>query len=333
MELVQRLPFNDMKGCVRLTNGLDGTIWIIDNTIVLKTPIEYDTSSRQLTDSPIVEYSQENQESHESIEWEKKVFTLLNTKTSSHFIKSYFDAKEGIFMEYVQGGNLSEYIKTNASMDFVQKFHLVSQLIAVVAELAQLGLTHGDLRPENFLLDSSGHVKCCDFAATVRLGNPYRRIPWPLYTKSVSSDVIIIADEPGKAFSVAIPIYFVVTGHRPYHDKQLHEVVNLFREENYPATDGDDSKPLLPVGEILRKCWHGEYTKITALEADVEAAGRALGIRPSADSGPTLVHEDDLDCRRHHCEAFLRIKGLSSKVCRENASHDYKDAKVHKNQF
>jgi serine/threonine protein kinase len=332
MEPAQRLPFDDMKGCVRLSNGLDGTIWIIDNTIALKTPIEYDVSACQLTDSATVEYSQENQESHESIEWEKKIFTLLNTKTSSHFIKSYFHAKEGIFMEYVQGGNLSEHIKTNAAMDFMQKFHLISQLIAVVAELAQLGLAHGDLRPENFLLDTSGHIKCCDFAATVQLGKPYRRIPWPLYIKPVPSDVIV-ADEPGQAFSIALPIYFVVTGHRPYHDKQLHEAVNLFREENYPATDGDDFKSLLPIGEILRKCWHGEYTKIAALKADVEMAGRALGIRPNADPCFTIFRKDDLQCRRDNCEAFLKRKGLSSEVCRENMRVDYKGAKVYKNQF
>jgi serine/threonine protein kinase len=329
MEPVQRFPFDDMKGCVRLSGGLDGIVWIIDNIIALKTPIEYDISSCQLTDSAIAEYSQENQESHESIEWEKEIFTLLDTKGSSHFIKSYFHAKEGIFMEYVQGRNLSEHIKTNASMDFMQKFHVISQLIAVVAELAQLGLAHGDLRPENFLLDSSGHIKCCDFAATVQLGKPYRRIPWPLYIKPVSSDVII-ADEPGQAFSIALSIYFVVTGHRPYHDKQLHEAVNLFREESYPATDGDDFKSLLPVGEILRKCWHGEYTKITALKADIETAGRALGIRPNADPSLTLFREDDLQCRRHHCEEFLRRKGLScSKITRD----DCKGAKVYKTQF
>ncbi len=128
-----------MKGCVRLSNGLDGIIWTVDNTIALKTPIEYDLSSCQLTGSAIVEYSQENQESYESIEWEK-IFTLLSTKTSSHFIKSYFHAKESSFTEYVQAENLSEHIKRSASMDFIQKFHLISQLIAIIAELAQLDL-------------------------------------------------------------------------------------------------------------------------------------------------------------------------------------------------
>jgi len=141
----------------------------------------------------------------------------------------------------------------------------------------------------------------------------YQRIPWPLYTKPVSNDVII-ADEPGQAFSIALPIYFVAIGHRPYHDKQLHEAEN---QENYPATDGDDFKSLLPVGQILQKCWHGKYTRIAALKADVETAGRALGIRPNADPGPTLFCEDDLQCRRHHCAAFLNRKALISEISRE----------------
>ncbi len=317
MKPVQRLPFSDMKGCVRLSSGLDGTIWVIDNIVALKTPIEYDLSSCQLEDSIAFEYSQDNQESRESIEWEKRIFTFLNTKISSRFIKSYFHVKEGVFMEYIQGGNLSEHIKTK-SIDFIQKFHLIFQLIAVVAELAQLGLAHGDLRPENFLLDSSGHIKCCDFAATVRLGEPYRRLPWPLYVRPVSDDVII-ADEPGQAFSIAHPIYFIVTGHRPYHDKPLHEAVNLFREENYPATNGNEFKSLAPVGEVLRKCWHGEYSKLTALKMDIEAAGRTLGIRSTANSGLTHLCDDDARSRRHHCEAFLRRRRLTTEVCRENS--------------
>jgi hypothetical protein len=54
--------------------------------------------------------------------------------------------------------------------------------------------------------------------ATVQLGNPYRRMLWPLYIKPQATDMII-ADEPGQAFSIAISIYFIVTGHHPYHDR------------------------------------------------------------------------------------------------------------------
>lgn len=309
---MQLLPFNDMRDCIRLTNGLDGTIWIISDTIALKTPIEYDVSFCQLPDSASSEWLQQSQESRESIEWEKNIFAYLNNKGASHLIRSYFHADEGIFMEYIPGGNLHECIKTATSMEFSRKFYLLYQLVAIVAELAELGLAHGDLRPENFLLDSFDYIKCCDFAATVRLGEPYRRIPWPLYIRPASRD-ILVADEPGQAFSIALPIYFIITGHRPYHTKPLHEAVNLFREGIFPATDGGDFKIYYPVGEIIRKCWHGEYPKVSALKLDVENAGRALGIQRHVDPSATspLMGENDLRCRRNDCESFLRGKRLA----------------------
>jgi serine/threonine protein kinase len=320
MEPVSRLPFDDTKDCIRLSSGLDGIIWIIDDTIALKTPIEYDVSPYEPADSDIDGYLRESQESRESIEWEKKMFHFLNNQNSSYFVRSYLHVDEGIFMEYVQGGNLSERIKTDTSMTFTQKFCLVYQLVTIVTELTRLGLAHGDLRPENFLLDASDNVKCCDFAATVQLGKPYRRMPWPLYIKPVSSDVII-ADEPGQAFSIALPIYFVITGHRPHHDKQLYEAVNLFREGKFPTTDGDDFGSLLPVGEIVRKCWHGEYTKMAVLKAEVELAGRVLGIRPGVklDVEPdvTILCEDDLQRRREDCEKFLKRNKPNRGIHRE----------------
>lgn len=313
MEPLQRAPFDDMQDCVRLSSGLDGVIWIINDTTVLKTPIRYDIPSCQPPDSAIVE---ESRESHESIEWEKKVFTFLNTKNSSYFIRSYFHADEGIFMEYVPGENLSTRVKKDATMDYDQKFCFIYQLIMIIVKLAQFGLAHGDVRPENFLLNSSGLIRCCDFAATVRLGKPYRRMPWPLYVKPTSSDTII-ADESGQAFSIAYPIYFVATGHRPYHDKPLPEAVQLFREGKFPPTNDDHFKALLPVGEILRKCWHGEYAKLAALKEDIEMASRLLGIQPNVPSSSSLLCEDDLKRRRDDCEAFLRRK-RSSRIAKVN---------------
>lgn len=277
MEPIQQVPFDSMRDCVRLSSGLDGIIWIIDDSVALKTPIEYDVSSCQLTDSAMDEYLEESRGSHQSIEWEKKIFIFFNTKTSSYFIRSYFHAKEGIFMEYVRGKNLAQRIKSDTTLDYTQKFGFIYQLIAIVSELTELGLAHGDLRPENFLLNSSDQMKCCDFAATVQLGEPYRRLPWPLYVRPTSSDVTI-TDEPGQAFSIAHSIYFVVTGHRPYHDKPLHEAVNLFRKGYFPPTDDGDFKAILPIGKMLQKCWHGEYARIVELKDDVEMAGTVLGI-------------------------------------------------------
>jgi hypothetical protein len=105
--------------------------------------------------------------------------------------------------------------------------------------------------------------------------------------------------------SPALPIYFIVTEHGPHHGKELHEAVNLFRQGQLPTTDSIEFKSLLPVGEIVRKCWWGEYATITALEADVEAPGRVLGTDLHSERSLTVINESEVQCRKQDCESFL----------------------------
>jgi len=50
----------------------------------------------------------------------------------------------------------------------------VRQLVNAEAYLEDLGYIHGDLRPANILLTNEGHLKLCDFDATVRPGERLR---------------------------------------------------------------------------------------------------------------------------------------------------------------
>jgi serine/threonine protein kinase len=74
-------------------------------------------------------------------------------------------------MEYAAGGELFSLMynsRANLAND-VAKFYAVEMLSAVGA-IHSLGFVYRDLRPENVLLDSEGHIKLVDFGNTKNAG-------------------------------------------------------------------------------------------------------------------------------------------------------------------
>ncbi|PRP86726.1 hypothetical protein PROFUN_02875 [Planoprotostelium fungivorum] len=102
----------------------------------------------------------------ESLLTEREVLTLLNRSESPWLIKlvcSFQDDLHFYFaMEFASGGNLKNLLETRMLTEIEAKFY-ICEMIAAVNTLHKLGFVHRDLKPDNFLFDSTGHVKLADF--------------------------------------------------------------------------------------------------------------------------------------------------------------------------
>eukprot|EP01103_Thecamoeba_quadrilineata_P010799 TRINITY_DN242_c1_g2_i1.p1 TRINITY_DN242_c1_g2~~TRINITY_DN242_c1_g2_i1.p1 ORF type:complete len:1288 (+),score=242.18 TRINITY_DN242_c1_g2_i1:64-3927(+) len=66
-------------------------------------------------------------------------------------------------MEYVPGGNLRTLLETVGTLEeHHAKFYLAEMMLCVDV-LHQMGYIHRDLKPDNFLIDKTGHLKLSDF--------------------------------------------------------------------------------------------------------------------------------------------------------------------------
>lgn len=99
----------------------------------------------------------------ESIRVERQVLKDTKSEWLVRLLYSFQD-KNHLYlgMEYVPGGNLSTLLE---NIDFTEAEARVyaAEMVMAVSELHRLGFIHRDLKPDNFLISSKGHLKLADF--------------------------------------------------------------------------------------------------------------------------------------------------------------------------
>lgn len=97
---------------------------------------------------------------------------LLNTKWLTKIQCSFQDSTHlYLIMDYIPGGDLMSLLLGYPDERFSEsmaKFYLV-EIIEALEELHILGYVHRDLKPDNILIDKSGHIKLADFGACYKL--------------------------------------------------------------------------------------------------------------------------------------------------------------------
>ena len=131
-----------------------------------------------------------------------------------------------LIMEYIEGGDLGDYIAQNVSLSENLSCYFFRQLISVIEYLNDMGITHRDLKPENILLDSAHkNIKVIDFGLSnycansellkSACGSPCFASPEMLSGKSylgVTTDL----------WSAGIVLYSMLVGTIPFDDLEIN---------------------------------------------------------------------------------------------------------------
>ncbi|CAD8058979.1 unnamed protein product [Paramecium primaurelia] len=90
-------------------------------------------------------------------------------------LKSSFQDDENLYlvMEFLSGGDLMTLlIKKDIIPERDAKFY-IAELVLAVEEIHNMNYIHRDLKPDNILIDSQGHLKLSDFGLCKHLGQHY----------------------------------------------------------------------------------------------------------------------------------------------------------------
>ena len=133
-----------------------------------------------------------------------------------------------LMMEYVDGGDLFDYISDNCYLPEQKACFFFRQLISVMEYLAELGISHRDIKPENILLDKDhSNIKVIDFGLSnycmehellhSSCGSPCYASPEMLSGNPYSG---ITTD----LWSAGIVLYSMLVGALPFDDQELHKL-------------------------------------------------------------------------------------------------------------
>jgi WD40 repeat protein/serine/threonine protein kinase len=189
-----------------------------------------------------------------------------------YYVRSIEDVPH-IFVEYVDGGNLRQWITEGKCISYRVSLDLAIQFCHGMEYAHSKGMIHRDIKPENVLLTKDGILKVTDFGL-VRTGaaigdgkgkagasaKGMTRLGDVMGTEGFMAPEQFTdaagVDERADIFSFGVCLYEMCCGARPYditigERKDAPDPVRLSRDEKFPPA----------LAEVLRKCVQWERDK------------------------------------------------------------------------
>lgn len=230
---------------------------------------------------------------------EQKVFEILEKHDRIPFlIESFYRTPMNTFLELADQGSvalhLNRYQQRLGAQVLRVTDHLqpqtilrwMAQLCLAVAGLERIGLTHGDIRPHNMLLDNHCNLRLSDFDRAIGIGEDIIVLTEP-FGRLLHHGENGISGTYGKAgartenFAIGSVFYTLLRGHEPYETESWgrdHDVILIEKLQSKEFPPLDDTRE----DGIIQKCWNGGYSQVKELLAEfpqIEGHGKRIDDR------------------------------------------------------
>jgi predicted Ser/Thr protein kinase len=201
-------------------------------------------------------------------------------------------------MEYVQGRSLGDLLRTADRMDLKTCLRLVEQIASALEYGHRRGVTHGNVKPSNVLVDPEGWARIADFGVNGMFGALPRRQPELSFEENyghVAPEQFAPEGDTGPAadqYALAVLAFSCLARRAPFVGETLDEITRHHREGPTPLLA--ETRPDLPshVSTVLARAmsrrpddrFAGVLDFVTAL-AGFPVAARA----PLADQTAVVV--------------------------------------------
>uniref|UniRef100_A0A667YDH1 non-specific serine/threonine protein kinase n=1 Tax=Myripristis murdjan TaxID=586833 RepID=A0A667YDH1_9TELE len=184
-------------------------------------------------------------------EEERRILALNSSPWIPQLLCAFQD-KEQVYlaMEYLPGGDLMALLNRYEDQfdESMAQFYL-AELVEAIHAVHQLGYVHRDVKPENVLIDRTGHIKLADFGSAAKLTtNKMVAAPTvPVGTQDFLSPEVLMAINGGSHssygaecdwWSLGVIAYEMIYGKSPFSDgtstKTIHNILNFQRYLKFP---------------------------------------------------------------------------------------------------
>jgi serine/threonine protein kinase len=193
---------------------------------------------------------------------EQEIYERFTQCGGHQGILHYYGTFEGgIRLEYAPNGDLRSFNKQHKlDVNFGQRLQWSTQIAEALDFIHKAGVIHGDLTCHNIFLDDNLNTKLADFAGSSLDGRPLLIAVTASheYPGSVLSPV-------GDIFALGSVLYEIMTGNAPYSAVPEDEISLQYSKGAFP-----DTIFLGAIGDVIRKCWQGQYTGAELVVKDLK---------------------------------------------------------------
>uniref|UniRef100_A0A3B4F9I5 Citron Rho-interacting kinase n=1 Tax=Pundamilia nyererei TaxID=303518 RepID=A0A3B4F9I5_9CICH len=188
--------------------------------------------------------TQENVIFHEE---ERRILALNSSPWIPQLLYAFQD-KDDVYlaMEYLPGGDLMSLLNRYEDQfdESMARFYL-AELVEAIHAVHQLGYVHRDVKPENILIDRTGHIKLADFGSAARL--TANKTVMPVGTQDFLSPEVLTAMNGGSNstygvecdwWSLGVIAYEMIYARSPFSEatstKTIYNILNFQRCLKFP---------------------------------------------------------------------------------------------------
>ena len=149
------------------------------------------------------------------------------------------DAAAFIAMEYVEGQNLDQVLKTTPLIDAGQAHQIMGQLLDALHQAHQVGVWHRDIKPANLILTHSGQLKLTDFGIARIAGMGLTQVASSIGTPGFMAPEQYLGegvDQRCDVFAAGALYYRLLTGVPAFAGAQETVMYKIFNEQPLPVS-------------------------------------------------------------------------------------------------
>ncbi len=203
-----------------------------------------------------------------------------------------------IAMEYVDGRTLKDLIAAGRTPSAVNRLP-IPQVLDIAAQIAsglaaahEKGIVHRDIKPQNIVIDKSGHAKILDFGlAKLKGASPLTRESFTHGTVHYMSPEQAMGreiDPRSDLWSLGVVLYEMIAGKPPFQGEYDQAVIYSILNEEMPPLATEKDSQLAGVANVIRQCLakkrSARYPSADALAAALRDLGSDKAAPQSARS-------------------------------------------------